>query len=58
MIECVDGKEAWQAMQEPSPPPLAIIDWSMPGIDGPTLCGHLREVLALTGIVWELGIGS
>ena len=37
-------------MQEPSPPLLAIIDWSMPGIDGLTLCGDLREVPALAGM--------
>ena len=50
VIECVDGKEARRAMQEPSPPLLAIIDWSMPGIDGPTLCQELREVPALAGM--------
>ena len=50
VIECVDGKEAWQAMQESSPPLLAIIDWSMPGIDGLTLSGDLREVPALAGM--------
>ena len=50
VVECIDGNEAWQAMQEPSPPPLAIVDWSMPGIDGPTLCRDLREVPALAGM--------
>ena len=50
VVECADGTEAWQAMQEPSPPLLAIIDWSMPGIDGPTLCRELREVPALAGM--------
>ena len=50
VIECVDGNQAWQAMQESSPPLLAIIDWSMPGIDGLTLCGSLREVPALAGM--------
>jgi DNA-binding response OmpR family regulator len=50
VVECVDGNEAWQAMQDPSPPPLAIVDWSMPGIDGPTLCGDLREIPALAGM--------
>jgi len=50
VIECVNGTQAWQAMQEPTPPPLAIIDWSMPGIDGPTLARDLREVPALAGM--------
>jgi DNA-binding response OmpR family regulator len=50
VVECVDGNEAWQAMHDPSPPLLAIIDWSMPGIDGPTICHDLRELPALAGM--------
>jgi len=50
VVECVDGTEAWQAMMEPSPPLLAIIDWSMPGIDGLMLARDLREVPALAGM--------
>jgi DNA-binding response OmpR family regulator len=50
VVECVDGTEAWQVLQEPSPPLLAIIDWSMPGIDGPTLARDLRDVPALAGM--------
>ena len=50
VVECVDGDEAWQAMQESTPRLLAIIDWSMPGIDGPTLCRDLRETPALAGM--------
>ena len=50
VVECVDGNEAWQVLQEPSPPLLAIVDWSMPGIDGPTLARDLREVPALAGM--------
>ena len=57
VVECVDGNEAWQAMQEPSPPLLAIIDWSMPGIDGLTLSGDLREVPALAGMYDEVHTG-
>ena len=50
VVECVDGTEAWQAMMEPSPPLLAIIDWSMPGIDGLMLARDVREVPALAGM--------
>lgn len=50
VVECVDGNQAWQVLQEPSPPLLAIVDWSMPGIDGPTLARDLREVPALAGM--------
>jgi len=50
VVECADGVSAWQAMQDPAPPMLAIVDWSMPGIDGPTLCRDLRDVPALAGM--------
>ena len=50
VVECADGAEAWQVMQEPSRPLLAIFDWSMPGIDGPTLARDLRDVPALAGM--------
>lgn len=38
-----DGEEAWEILQDPEPPPIVILDWVMPGIDGPTLCRRLRE---------------
>lgn len=39
-----DGTSAWAALTRPgSPPALAILDWVMPGADGPTLCQRLRE---------------
>ena len=37
-----DGDEAWAVFQETDAPQLAVIDWMMPGIDGPTLCRKLR----------------
>ncbi|HTM04964.1 MAG TPA: response regulator transcription factor [Vicinamibacterales bacterium] len=45
-----DGKQAWQALQEPSPPALAVFDWNMPGMDGVDLCREIREVPALAGM--------
>ena len=30
----VDGAQAWQAMQQPDAPKLAIVDWMMPEMDG------------------------
>ena len=50
VVECGDGGQAWQELQSPTPPPLAIIDWNMPGIDGPTLCQELREQPSLSGM--------
>jgi DNA-binding response OmpR family regulator len=50
VVECVDGAQAWRELQSTSPPPIAIIDWNMPGIDGPTLCQELRERPSLSGM--------
>jgi len=36
------GDEAWEHLQADTPPPLAILDWMMPGIDGPELCRRMR----------------
>ena len=48
--ECADGRQAWKAMQGPSAPAMAIIDWNMPGMDGPTICQELREMPALASM--------
>jgi DNA-binding response OmpR family regulator len=50
VTECADGDAAREVMQEPSPPLLLIVDWNMPGVDGPALCQELREVPALAGM--------
>jgi phosphoserine phosphatase RsbU/P len=46
VVDCADGTEAWTLMQTASPP-IAVIDWEMPGLDGPTLCQELRATPAL-----------
>ncbi len=50
IVECGDGGEAWEVLQGSTPPPLAIVDWNMPGIDGPTLCQRLRDVPSLSAM--------
>ena len=40
----VDGSEAWAMLQAPSPPSLAVMDWMMPGLDGPEICRRLRTL--------------
>jgi DNA-binding response OmpR family regulator len=37
-----DGTAAWEIFSGPAPPPLAILDWMMPGIDGVELCRRVR----------------
>jgi diguanylate cyclase (GGDEF)-like protein len=46
VIACPDGTSAWEALQKPDAPKLAILDWMMPGLDGLEVC---RRVRGLTG---------
>jgi diguanylate cyclase (GGDEF)-like protein len=53
-----DGAQAWQALEHPGAPALAILDWLMPGMTGPDICRKLRArqngpyvyVILLTGM--------
>ena len=38
-----DGTEAWLALERPDGPPLAILDWIMPGMSGPEICRKVRQ---------------
>jgi sigma-B regulation protein RsbU (phosphoserine phosphatase) len=38
-----DGLAAWEVLQSEMPPPLAILDWMMPGMDGIEVCRKVRE---------------
>jgi diguanylate cyclase (GGDEF)-like protein len=37
-----NGLEAWRILQAATAPRLAIIDWMMPGLQGPDICRRLR----------------
>jgi two-component system cell cycle response regulator len=37
-----DGDLAWEMLQEADAPRLAVLDWMMPGVDGPELCRRVR----------------
>jgi DNA-binding response OmpR family regulator len=43
VIAVENGTRAWEALQAEGAPRLLILDWNMPGIDGPTLCGLIRK---------------
>jgi len=43
VVVCHDGLEAWNMLQSPDPPRLAILDWLMPGMEGPDICKGLRS---------------
>src|SRR5579863_3370553 len=41
-VLAADGSAAWDALQAPDAPAIAILDWMMPGYDGLELCRMLR----------------
>lgn len=41
-----DGAVAWELLQAPDAPKLALLDWVLPKIEGIELCRRLREVQA------------
>lgn len=43
-----DGTQAWELLRFGKGPALAIIDWMMPGIDGPEICRLIRRDTRLT----------
>jgi len=37
-----DGDQAWQRLSGPNPPPIALLDWEMPGLAGPEVVQRVR----------------
>jgi CheY-like chemotaxis protein len=37
-----DGIQARQLLQTPNAPEMALLDWVMPGMEGPTICREIR----------------
>ena len=42
VIAAHDGTEAWEVLQGENSPRVALLDWMMPGIDGPEICRRVR----------------
>jgi two-component system, cell cycle response regulator len=38
-----NGIDAWSALQKEDSPPMAILDWMMPGLDGIEVCRRIRS---------------
>jgi DNA-binding response OmpR family regulator len=47
VVVVTDGATAWETLQQDSSIVLAILDWMMPGADGPELCRRIRQEPAL-----------
>lgn len=42
VIPCADGNEALRTLEGQDPPPVAILDWDMPGLSGVEVCRRIR----------------
>jgi len=38
-----DGTQAWQILERPDSPRIALLDWMMPGLDGLEVCQRVRR---------------
>jgi len=43
VLKAADGAQALRAFEAPDPPPLAIVDWMMPELDGLQVCREIRK---------------
>lgn len=39
-----DGERAWEMLQRPDSEMLALLDWELPGLEGPELCQKVRQL--------------
>jgi len=46
VVAAQDGAAAWQLLQLPDAPRLALLDWMMPGMDGVEVCRMVRRRVA------------
>ena len=50
VVAASNGLQAWNALQGENPPPLAILDWMMPGMNGVEFCRKLRQIQTHTPV--------
>jgi diguanylate cyclase (GGDEF)-like protein len=43
VVVACDGAEAWDILQRENAPPVAILDWVMPGLTGLEVCSQVRK---------------
>jgi DNA-binding response OmpR family regulator len=44
VVIATDGENAWEILQQPDAPSLALMDWTMPRMDGLELCKRVRTL--------------
>lgn len=59
VLTTANGLEAWAELQKADAPRLAILDWMMPGIEGPEVCRRIRAdaTTAATYIILLTALG-
>jgi sigma-B regulation protein RsbU (phosphoserine phosphatase) len=50
VVRATDGREALAALEADDPPQLALLDWMLPGLDGPEVCRMVRTAPRLSSI--------
>ena len=50
LVVCTDSGQALEALQQPHPPSLAILDWMMPELDGIEVCRRARQTEGLESL--------
>lgn len=45
-----NGNEAWEILQTPDTPQIAILDWVMPGLTGPEICRKVRACPSMSSL--------
>jgi len=43
VITVADGNETWDVLSNPHAPRLVVLNWHMPGLDGPEICRRVRQ---------------
>jgi len=44
VVTADDGLAAWHCLEQPDAPQIAVLDWMMPGLNGPDICRRLRAL--------------
>lgn len=44
VVVTADGNEAWSELIKEDAPPVAVLDWMMPGMDGVDICREIRKI--------------
>lgn len=44
VVLACDGVEAWNILQRPDAPTLALLDWNMPPMEGYEVCRRIRQI--------------